>query len=184
MGIKENKNSKRILRKNTMLKRIFFFMIVFAALVNGQSYKIIKDTNSGKSMLIGIATRKIFNDSSFSNWFTREYRNYKADTNTIKNIKSKLSGKTIKIVLGTWCSDSRREVPRMLKILDIVEFPQDSLSLVFVDRTKNGIADETKGLNIERVPTFIVYEKNKEIGRIIETPEETLEKDLLKIIKK
>jgi hypothetical protein len=72
----------------------------------------------------------------------------------------------------------------MLKALDIIGFPQDSLILIFVDRTKNGLAGETKGLNIERVPTFIVYKNNLEIGRIIETPEETLEKDLSKIVER
>jgi hypothetical protein len=37
-------------------------------------------------------------------------------------------------------------------------------------------------LNIERVPTFIIMNEGIEIGRIIETPEETLEADLLKIL--
>ena len=165
-----------------MIKKVFFAMIVFAVLLNAQSYKIIKDAKSGKPMLIGTSTREVFNDSNFVKWFSAEYENYKVDTNTMMNIKSKLTGKKITIVLGTWCSDSRREVPRMLKVLDIIGFPQDSLILIFVDRTKNGLAGETKGLNIERVPTFIVYKNNLEIGRIIETPEETLEKDLSKIV--
>ena len=33
---------------------------------------------------------------------------------------------------------------------------------------------------INRVPTAIIYRNNKEIGRIIETPKKTLEKDLFK----
>lgn len=36
---------------------------------------------------------------------------------------------------------------------------------------------------IERVPTFIFYKNESEIGRIIETPVETLEKDILNILK-
>jgi thiol-disulfide isomerase/thioredoxin len=84
--------------------------------------------------------------------------------------------------MGTWCSDSRREVPRMLKVLDIIGFPKENLSIINVDRNKKGIADEADDLNIELVPTFILYEDEKEIGRIIETPEETLEKDLVRIV--
>lgn len=165
-----------------MLKRIIFYVIIFTVLTNAQSYRIVKDVRNGKAMLVGIATRKIFINSNFSNWFTREYQNYKVDTNTANNIKDKLADKRIKIVLGTWCSDSRREVPRMFKVLDIIGFSQDSLLLVFVDRTKNGMANETEGLNIERVPTIIIYKREKELGRIIETPEKTLEKDLVDIV--
>ncbi len=49
---------------------------------------------------------------------------------------------------------------------------------------KQSPAHEEKGLNIIRVPTMIVYENNTEINRFIEYPVESLEKDLLKILKK
>jgi len=41
---------------------------------------------------------------------------------------------------------------------------------------------DISALKIERVPTFIVYDGIKELGRIIETPAETLEEDLLMIL--
>ena len=37
-------------------------------------------------------------------------------------------------------------------------------------------------MEIELVPTFILDYNGEEIGRIIESPEESLEKDLLRII--
>jgi hypothetical protein len=36
-------------------------------------------------------------------------------------------------------------------------------------------------MNIERVPTFIFKRGGEEIGRIIETPDESLEADMLKL---
>ena len=39
-------------------------------------------------------------------------------------------------------------------------------------------------MNIERVPTFIIYRGEKEIGRIVETPKKSLERDLWNIVKK
>ena len=164
------------------MKKLIIFFLLTTTFLYAQNYKIIKDTRTHKPMLIGSAARTILNDSNFVSWYKTQYTKYKVDTNTIKNNETKLAGKRIKIVLGTWCSDSRREVPRMLKILDAIGFAKDSLQLIFVDRTKNGISNETKNLNIERVPTIIVYNHNKELGRIIETPEETLEKDLVKIV--
>jgi hypothetical protein len=41
----------------------------------------------------------------------------------------------------------------------------------------------TQARRIERVPTFIVYGDGREIGRIVETPEGSLEEHLVKILK-
>ena len=41
---------------------------------------------------------------------------------------------------------------------------------------------EVEGLDINFVPTFIFYKAGEEIGRIIEMPYETLEKDMLELV--
>ena len=41
---------------------------------------------------------------------------------------------------------------------------------------------EEQGNNLVRVPTYILYKGKKEIGRIIDAPKESFEKDLLKIL--
>lgn len=45
------------------------------------------------------------------------------------------------------------------------------------------ITDEVDGLNINFVPTFIFYTNEIEVGRIIETPDVTLEIDFENILK-
>ena len=42
--------------------------------------------------------------------------------------------------------------------------------------------DEVEDLDIQFIPTFIFYKNKKEIGRITEIPESTLEGDIEKII--
>lgn len=147
-----------------------------------QDYKIIKYGDQNKFMLVGITDREAYQDSIFAGWFNSEYTNYKVNTQILNEQKHLLNGKLIKIVLGTWCSDSRREVPRFIKILDFLEFPSDKVMFLNVDREMNGLSNEADKLNIEFVPTFIVYESGEELGRIVETPIETLERDLLSII--
>jgi hypothetical protein len=44
------------------------------------------------------------------------------------------------------------------------------------------LENEVEGLQIDFVPTVIFSKDNKELGRIIEMPFDTLEKDILKII--
>jgi len=90
-------------------------------------------------------------------------------------------GVEVVVVLGTWCSDSRREVPRFLRIADLAGIPGDRVSLIGVDRAKKGGDVPVDGYAIERVPTFIFMKDGKEIGRIVETPATTLEGDMLTI---
>ena len=84
--------------------------------------------------------------------------------------------------MGTWCSDSQREVPRFFKILDQLAFNFNNITLIGVNRAKQADNTEVNELNIELVPTIIFFIDGKEIGRIIESPEENLEKDMVKIL--
>lgn len=166
------------------MKTLFIIFI----LLNIYSYaqetnKVIIDSSSGKPMLIGFVTKEAFKDTSFSWWFDSEYNNYETDTSTIRKIGNKVKDISVTIVMGTWCSDSRREVPRFLRILDELNFNLSTdLKIICVDEDKKGKGTEADGLNIELVPTFIISQKEKEIGRIIESPKLSLEKDLLGII--
>ncbi|MBT4291699.1 hypothetical protein HOD41_03335, partial [bacterium] len=96
-------------------------------------------------------------------------------------------------VLGTWCEDSVREVPRFVKLLKVIENPNFKLKMLAVGRKDNELALEWEKQNgfevgvraeyqIEFVPTFIFYKDGVEIGRIIETPEISLEIDMSHII--
>lgn len=84
--------------------------------------------------------------------------------------------------MGTWCGDSRDWVPRFYKIMDMAGFNYKNLTLICVDRERKAGKLDISTLKIDRVPTFIVYKKKKETGRIVEVPSDLLEKDLLNYI--
>ena len=73
---------------------------------------------------------------------------------------------------------------RFFKILDETGYKEKNLTIIGVDRTKNALSVNIENLNIERVPTFIVFQDGKELGRIVESPKKSLEEDLWKIVKK
>ena len=102
----------------------------------------------------------------------------------LNQMKNKLSDIRITIVFGAWCGDSKEQVPRFLKVLDFLKYNVDYISLIAVDRSKTAGDVPTADLKIEKVPTFIMMREGREIGRIVETPAVTLEKDLLDIISK
>lgn len=141
----------------------------------------------GNEMLLGKCNRTALHEKPFSDWFEKNYRDYSPEQSAIPLLKELLKNKTIMLFLGTWCGDSRREVPRMLNILDAAGFQDKNLQMVMVsnqpDMYKQSPTHEEAGKNIIRVPTLIIYENEKEIGRIVEYPVKTLEQDLLSILK-
>ncbi len=141
------------------------------------------DSKSDKEILIGICNREGLLEKPFGKWFKKGYRRYHPKKKVIKTIKeNNLNEYDIVIVMATWCGDSRREVPRFYKLLDKVNYNEKKLIVMCVDRNKEAPKSRMSKLHIERVPTFIFYHNGKEIGRIIETPEKSLEADLLKLI--
>ena len=156
-------------------------MLVFTVTAQDKN-KISIDSKSGKPMLVGYCDREAFVDTNFAWWFNSGYKFYSPKASVITMLNEVETDYTIKIIMGTWCSDSRREVPRFYKLLDELKFPDAEVTLINVDRMKEGHEINIKDLNVLLVPTFIIYSGGKEIGRIIETPKETLEKDLLKIL--
>ena len=82
------------------------------------------------------------------------------------------------MLFGTWCHDSERKVPRLLKLLDQSEADLQNLTLFAVDRKKTDPDGFAARLELQYTPTIIVSEGGQEIARIIERPLEGLATDL------
>ena len=122
------------------------------------------------------------NDSEFSEMLSIMYDAYETSEETIKELKAKAKDIEIVMVLGTWCHDSQIQVPAFYKVLDEIGFDEKYLKVIAVNRQKNTVSINIDKLEIKYVPTFIFYKDGKELGRIIESPENTLEADFLRII--
>jgi len=86
-------------------------------------------------------------------------------------------------VMGTWCTDSKEDVPYFFKILDAWPV-KPQVDMLFVDRAKNSEVEGYKEWKIKYVPTFIIIGPDgKETGRITE-PNMSFEKDLGKLLRK
>jgi thiol-disulfide isomerase/thioredoxin len=139
----------------------------------------INDPKQDKEILIGYCDRSGLEKGEFGQLFREYYQIYQPDQAVINQLKSKKEGIEILIILGTWCSDSQEQVPKFFKILDKIRFNKNKVQLICVDKDKKAGDVETANYNIQKIPTFIVYKNGREIGRIVETPYASLEKDLL-----
>jgi len=149
-----------------------------------QQNKVVKDSRLNRDVLIGLCNDKGLQGPLFGTYFNQQYNNYKPGQKQIALLKQELNKTHITIVFGSWCGDSKMQVGRFYKILDETGFKHTQLKTIAVDRSINAGNMDIKDLNIHRIPTFIVYYRGKEIGRIIESPNTSLENDLWEIVSK
>lgn len=157
--------------------------MVFISIIMAQTPQIINDEKTEDPILIGLSQRSDFEEREyFKEWFNEGFVNYEIDEETLSKISEVDSDITLECFMGTWCGDSRREVPRMYKILDQITFDEKKLIIVSVDRKMVSPGGEQKGKDIHHVPTLIFYKEGTEIGRIIESSVRTLEEDFVDIL--
>jgi thiol-disulfide isomerase/thioredoxin len=182
------------------MKRILFIIIPFMMITPGckvkqpvteikpamkQEEQVKQATNFSEqtTWLLGYFSKNMLLLPPHSEWYLKGYDEYKANNEAVNNLTAiSKDNLTIKIVMGTWCPDSRREVPRFMRILDLWKFPEDKVTFIGVDNAKLSPVGEYDKLEIERVPTFIFYKNNIEAGRIIENPVTSLEQDMVNIL--
>jgi len=168
------------------MKKIIFLLLILS-IGNSFSQNINKTEKDAKGnlFLIGKTDRKAFDMNAFS-WFQKNYDSYITNNNVIKQCKDSLKNYTIKVFYGTWCGDSKRELPRFYKVLDKAKVNASQIEAIAVDKKpeayKASPNGEEKGLNIHRVPTFIFYKNGKEVNRIVEYPRQDFERDIHKIV--
>ena len=166
----------------------FCFLVGFVITISAQEkFKRVFDEKSQTDILVGNCERADLLSCAFVNEYNEEYPAYRPDDGFVGLLKENMDNlHEIKctIVLGTWCGDSKEQVPRFLKLLDMLGNPFMEIRMIAVNRDKEVPEQNIKEqYKIEKVPTFIFYRGDTEIGRIVETPKESLEKDLLGIVK-
>jgi thiol-disulfide isomerase/thioredoxin len=150
--------------------------------VDGNLNKMSAYAKDASGNLSGKVDKDAFMQEPFNSWFNNRMESYKADPETIEGLRDALKDVEIRAYMGTWCGDSKRETPQFYNILEAAYYDMDNLTMITVDRSKKKPVDLVSGYDVVRVPTFIFYRNGSEIGRYVERPRESLEKDMLKIV--
>ena len=121
----------------SMLKYLILLAIIITAIqIYSQDYKIIPDEKNGEPLILGYCPASIIIDSLFKDTWTTEYNNYQPDFEILDKLEGKLEDITIKIVFRSTCSDSREQLPRLLKILNELNYDVNLITLIGVNREK------------------------------------------------
>ncbi len=168
------------MNRTTPLLISLLIVIIFSA-APAQTPSVVMEL-SGTKVLKGFMQRNHLEHDSLFSWFKPNYDSYHIDSAAVKQIAPLAKDVRFVTVVGTWCGDSKREVPRMFKVLDAAGVAPDSVVLFGVDRTKKSDDGTTDQYNIMRVPTIIIIRDGMELGRIVEQPRNTLEQDFLRLL--
>ena len=95
------------------------------------------DFSEQSTWLLGYFNLNQITGQPHSEWYFREYDNYQINNESLnKLLETDKENLSIKIVMGTWCPDSRREVPRFMRIADMWQFPVTRITFIGVDNAK------------------------------------------------
>ncbi len=122
----------------------------------------------------------------FLNVLMVNYESYLPDSAIIIDLKCIEQPFIIRVFGGNWCSDTHAGVPALYKVLDQIGLNAQRIEYIRVGRNKIPVDLSPANLDegVGPVPLVIVMNHmGKEMGRIIEIPKESWEKDLLTILK-
>jgi thiol-disulfide isomerase/thioredoxin len=146
-----------------------------------QAVEVPPETKKEEAVLVGPATREQIEAAS-PDWVQAEVESH-PDAEAAKALAAVEPGAEVTVFHGTWCGDSRREVPRLWRAIDeaggAVPF---KISYIAVDRQKKEPAGAVGESDVHYVPTFIVHRDGHEVGRIVEEAPHGIEHDLADLL--
>lgn len=170
-----------------MIRTVLIILLCAAFLnLNAQFYNQEYYGEDEAPFLLGPIKKDRLTEGQYGEWFNPYFSAYQVDQEALALIEKSIKEYDLILFLGTWCSDSQREVPGIFKILEAAGYPANTVEIYAVDDReefkKTTPGGEAQVRNIVRVPTLIFEKDGVEVNRIIELPVQTLEKDIAAIL--
>lgn len=147
---------------------ISLLFIAFLGNAHAQSFESVKD-RTGKQLLKGFVTDSILlADTVNFSWFPDHQKAYSPAENIVKTFSENKNELRFMVFFGTWCTDSHYIIPRFYKIIEQSGIDKNKISLFALDRTKKDAAHFAENFAVAHVPTIIILQQGKELGRLVE----------------
>ena len=132
-----------------------------------KTYAEIEETG-GTKIMKGLLSKEVLQYEETYKWFAQNAANYIPNAAAVDALKK--NGSKIQIIAfgGTWCEDTQNILPKFYQMLTAAGFPQSNLTLWGVDRNKKTYGALAEALGVTNVPTFIIMQNGKELGRVVE----------------
>jgi hypothetical protein len=160
--------------KSLFLSILFMFSSLLIA-----SERIDKN---GSIVLKGKVTLEQLNERKKFEWLASGVERYHPNQDIVDSLKA-FKDFSLVVVLGTWCSDTKEQLPKLIKVLQQMNYPLKSIQLIAVGRDKK-VPRQFRNYTVQNVPTIFVLRQNNVIGKVVETPIKSMEEDVLEILRK
>ncbi len=169
-----------------MAKQLLLILTIICAvhLVSAQDFVRELDRKTDKPILRGKLNFNNIMKESTCSWFEEGVQSYTPNALAIDELRSVWKNYHFIVFMGTWCDDTRNLLPKFYKILREAGIPMDAINMYGVNRAKQSLNGEHKFYNIVNVPTIIVMHQKREVGRIVENVNTTLEEELTTLMEK
>ena len=170
----------QVLNLNVRLSLVAVLSFLLAVLVSSNAVAGLGDT-AAESSTLGISRNipeLLVGDTSTVQLFDAHPRfaqGYEAFDAEVLKLPDAVS---VLLFFGTWCHDSEREVPRLVKLLETAGLNEDKLTLIALDYRKREPEGRATKFNVRFTPTAIFLRDGAEVGRIVERPNTSLYEDI------
>ncbi len=132
-----------------------------------KTYTETIETN-GTKIMQGMLSKEVLQYEPTFTWYAANEKNYTPNASAVAALKANGSKVQLIIFGGTWCDDTKAILPKLYLLLTAAGYNQAQLTLWGVDRAKHTYGNLSQALGITNVPTCIVMQAGKELGRVIE----------------
>ena len=164
--------------------RTFFLLFIVYTIAQEHDATTYVNHRNEKHLCGVFELHELEKDTLYSSWYQDNYAAMDVAVSNASWVRE-LDSSTVDIYMGTWCGDSKKWVPRFVRLWDDLGLDRSQLRFIALydsnEKYKQGPNGEEKGKNIHRVPTFIFKEKGEEFARIVESPRNDLITDLKQI---
>lgn len=92
------------------------------------------------------------------------YKPKKRNQSYLDSLQTIKDSVDLKLFVGTWCSDSRKLVPKFFQLMP--KLPIRDVLIISIDTTKRDSNNLVATYQVDSIPMFIFFRNNAEIGRI------------------
>jgi len=132
-----------------------------------QLFEPLPDAEEKKTLRGLLQKNQLTQDTTFA-WYALNGKFLKPDPTMVSTIAAHANKVQLVLFVGTWCHDSQQLLPKYFKTLEAANFPEGQLTIFGVDRAKTTIGGMHNVFGVQNVPTLIVMQAGKELGRIVE----------------
>ena len=162
---------------------VVFIIVACSSSTFSQLNRTIHDEKTGIDILYGYCTREALENHG-DGWFKAEYESYTVKTETF-NFELPEKFDSVHVFMGTWESNSRREVPRFCKIFDLDYFKDIPVTFICLDSKITVDVLNVDDYYVQFLPAIVFYKKGEELCRFLEQPRtESMESDIMDLMER